>query len=98
MPPFLSDIRKGELISLMKNGSTVKDAAASLGLSRQTVSKWWTRYQEEGEDGLASRRANSGRRKRTTPEQDGEIIKVSFNGCVVCCFNLVRCGVIYYTI
>ena len=87
MPPFLSDIKKGELICLMKNGSSVTGAAEALGVSRQTASKWWMRYREGGEDGLASRRANSGRRRKTTAEQDQDIIKVSCNGWAACCFN-----------
>lgn len=77
--PFLSDVTKGELIRLMKDGSTVNDAAETLGISRKTVARWWKRYEEEGERGLRSRRGQSGRKKKTTADQDEAMVEVSIS-------------------
>ena len=74
---FLNDIKKGELIALMKGGATVSGAAENLGISKTAVRRWWKRYQEEGESGLRSRRESTGRKKKTTPEQDDAMVEVS---------------------
>jgi len=39
----------------IEDGWTVAAAAESMNVSRQTASKWWRRYQDEGEAGLVDR-------------------------------------------
>lgn len=63
----------------MKDGATVSDAAETLGIGRSTVGRWWKRYQEEGERGLKSRYGNSGRKKKTSAEQDEAMMDVSMH-------------------
>lgn len=43
------------LVERIQNGWTQKDAAAALGISRQTAGKWVRRYRAEGEAGLLDR-------------------------------------------
>ena len=85
MPPFLSDFKKGELIRLMKNGLSIKETAEEMGVSETTVTRWWRRYQEEGEEGVRSRRENCGRKRRTSRQNDEEMVAVciALASCVV---------------
>ena len=87
--PFLSDFKKGELVRLMKDGSTIKHVAEKLGISTKTVGRWWKRHQEEGEAGLVSRRGNSGRKKKTTAEQDKAMVEVSVDTVAPLCLPAV---------
>lgn len=43
------------LIRRIESGWSVTAAAESMNISRQCASKWWTRYQDEGEEGLRDR-------------------------------------------
>ena len=39
MPPFLTELKKGDLIGLMKDGSSIKDTAEVLGVSSRAGKK-----------------------------------------------------------
>ena len=43
------------LVSRIESGWSITAAAESMCISRQCASKWWNRYQREGEVGLADR-------------------------------------------
>lgn len=47
--------QRRELVGLVMGGESVAEASRRLGVSRQTGSKWWGRYQREGEAGLVDR-------------------------------------------
>ena len=48
------------------------------GISKKTLGKWWTRYQEHGEAGLGSqsRRPHKLRPRKVTPEQEALILEL----------------------
>lgn len=91
----LSDLKKGEIVRLLKDGSSVNEAAETLGVTRRTVARWWNRYQEEGEDGLRSRRKNCGRKKATTDDQDEAMVEVRIND-LLCASNFPVCRNSYH--
>ena len=58
MSYHLTDIHKGRLVALKEAGYSNKDCAIQLGRSKKSVAKWWKRYQEEGDAGLAQKKNN----------------------------------------
>jgi transposase InsO family protein/transposase-like protein len=55
------------LVERIGSGWTITAAARAAGISRQTGSKWWTRYCHEGTLGLVDRRSVVGRQARAYP-------------------------------
>ena len=43
------------VLAVISDGQTVKDVAAAVGVSRQTLHTWLARYEVEGLEGLADR-------------------------------------------
>jgi len=61
-------IHRRELLArgVLEQGSTLKLAAASFGVSAKTAAKWVGRYREQGRAGLADRSSRPGRMPRQT--------------------------------
>jgi transposase InsO family protein len=57
---------RGLLVERVNSGWLVKAAAAALGISRRTASKWLRRFREEGEAGLHDRTSRPSRIPRAT--------------------------------
>ncbi len=64
--------QRDELVTLIGSGVSVAEAARRLGVSRQTGSKWWGRYQQEGIDGLVDR--SRARRSTHPAETSAEMV------------------------
>lgn len=60
------------LVERIAGGWPVSRAARAAGISRQTGSKWWGRYQREGTIGLADRSSVVRRQARAHPAELGE--------------------------
>ena len=58
-------VMKRRSIELLEEGQSVSAVACLFGWSRQTMSKWWGRYQSAGAEGLADQST----RPRTSPTQ-----------------------------
>ena len=43
------------VLAVISDGQTVKDVAAAVGVSRQTLHAWLARYEAEGLEGLGDR-------------------------------------------
>jgi transposase InsO family protein len=61
----VAEQRYGAVLAVIRDGSTVKDVAAAVGVSRQTLHAWLARYEAEGLDGLVDR----SHRPRSCPHQ-----------------------------
>lgn len=57
------------LIERIGSGWTITAASRAAGISRQTGSKWWTRYRREGSVGLVDRRSVVRRQARAHPAE-----------------------------
>ena len=60
------------LCQMIEEGWTIASSAESMRISRQTAHKWWRRYLEAGEAGLADRSSRPRRcPTKTPPKVDG---------------------------
>jgi transposase InsO family protein len=57
------------VLKIIKEGQTLKDAAASFSVCPKTAGKWLARYRAEGLAGLQDRSSQPHRSPRRTPEQ-----------------------------
>lgn len=55
------------LVQRIASGRPIAHVAAEMGLARQTASRWWRRWQLEGEAGLRDRSSRPHRSPRVTP-------------------------------
>jgi transposase len=63
------------IVARVRAGHRPGEVAKQLGISRQTVGKWWRRWRAEGEAGLADRSSRPHRMPRATaPETAARII------------------------
>ena len=63
------------IVARVVAGHRPGEVAKQLGISRQTVYKWWGRWREEGEAGLADRSSRPHRMPRaTSPETVARIL------------------------
>ncbi len=62
------------LVSRIGSGWTISAAARAAGISRQTGSKWWSRYRAEGSTGLVDRRSVVHRQARAHPIEIAQAI------------------------
>ena len=76
MPFHLTDVEKGKIIALKQEGYSNAACAEKVGRSVITVRRWWTRFEEEGENGLKKRNSPGGPRS-TTPAEDAAMVAVS---------------------
>ena len=60
------------LVERISSGWTITAAARAAGISRQTGSKWWSRYRVEGSVGLLDRRSVVRRQARAHPPELAE--------------------------
>ncbi|MGD0019065.1 MAG: IS481 family transposase [Candidatus Limnocylindrales bacterium] len=60
------------LVERIGSGWTITAAARAVGISRQTGSKWWSRYRVEGSAGLVDRRSLVRRQARAHPPELAE--------------------------
>ena len=68
------------LCERIEKGRPIAHVAAEMGLSRQTASKWWNRYLDEGEAGLVDRRSVPHRSpKRLSQRTERRIIGLRIN-------------------
>ncbi len=63
--------QRAEMVALIESGVSVAEASRQLGVSRQTGSKWWGRYQREGDEGLVDR---SRARRSSHPAQTDSVM------------------------
>jgi len=66
------EVTRARIVLLAARSLSNNEIATRLGISVDTVRKWWGRYAEQGRDGLADR-PRSGRPARFTPVQVAEI-------------------------
>lgn len=57
------------LCERIEKGRPIAHVAAEMGISRQSASKWWNRYVDEGEAGLVDRRSVPHRSPRRLPQR-----------------------------
>ncbi|KAK4317351.1 hypothetical protein Pmani_011559 [Petrolisthes manimaculis] len=67
---------RAKMILLWQSGMSARVIAQVLGLSRNTVRKWISRWQKEGS---ILTRARTGRPRSTTPDQDAKILEVALS-------------------
>jgi transposase InsO family protein len=65
----LTPLGRRLLVDRISSGWTITRAARAVGISRQTGSKWWTRFQREGESGLVDRSSAAHRQARAHPPE-----------------------------
>ena len=75
MSLFLTDNEKGRLLAYKGSGLSNKECARRLGCSVHCVRRWWRRYEESGEDGMAERESTG--LPMCTSAEDVAIITVS---------------------
>jgi transposase-like protein len=51
----VAEQRYDAVLEVIRDGRTVKDVAAAVGVSRQTLHTWLVRYEDAGLEGLANR-------------------------------------------
>src|SRR5688500_11743326 len=56
----VAEQRYRAVLAVISDGQTVKDVAAAVGVSRQTLHAWLARYEAEGLEGLADRSHRAG--------------------------------------
>ena len=76
MSLFLTDVEKVRLLAYKAAGLSNNECARRLGRGVHCVRRWWRRYQESGEEGLAKRKS-TGRPRCTSAEEDSVLITVS---------------------
>jgi transposase InsO family protein len=65
------------MVMRIESGFRVADVAAQMGVSRQTASKWWGRWQTDGPDGLVDRSSRPHTSpNRTTPQMEEQILEL----------------------
>ena len=62
------------IVARVLAGHRPGEVAKQLGISRQTVYKWWGRWRDEGEAGLADRSSRPHRMPRRTPPETTAVI------------------------
>ncbi len=75
-------------MAMLKNGSKVGEAAKAVGVERRTVGQWYSRYLENGLDGLKNR-PRSGRNPKLSQNNEDEFVqkvlemqKTRTGGCI----------------
>jgi transposase InsO family protein len=63
----LTPLGRRLLVERIASGWTITQAARAVGISRQTGSKWWGRFREEGPAGLTDRSSAAHRQARAHP-------------------------------
>ena len=63
----LTPLGRRLLVERIMSGWTISAASRAVGISRQTGSKWWTRFQREGAPGLVDRSSAAHRQVRAHP-------------------------------
>ena len=58
----MAEQRYDAVLAVIREGRTVKDVAGAVGVSRQTLHAWLSRYEAEGLDGLVDRSSWRGTR------------------------------------
>src|SRR6478672_10854034 len=69
----VAEQRYDAVLAVIRDGRTVKDAAAAVGVSRQTLHTWLARYEAEGLEGLADR----SHRPRSCPHQMSAVVEAA---------------------
>ena len=69
---------KGAIVALWQEKKSFVEIAVTLGISRQTVSKWVKVYQETG---AVKRKKGSGRPRITSASQDAHLVKTAETNC-----------------
>lgn len=69
----MAEQRYDAVLAVIREGRTVKDVAAAVGVSRQTLHVWLARYEAEGLDGLVDR----SHRPRRCPHQMPAAVEVA---------------------
>lgn len=70
-----SEGARGRIVGLSEQGLSAREVA-QVGCNIKTVELWRRKYRELGPDGLKDHRKQNRRPKKTTPEQDAQIINV----------------------
>ena len=72
------EVLRRRVISLRKKGKKNIEIAQMLGLAPQTTSRWWQRYQKEGESSLKVKKDGrpKGSGKVLSQEQERQIIRL----------------------
>ena len=73
---FLTDIEKDRFLAYKESGLSNKHCARRLGRGVHCVRRWWRRYQESSEEGMAERKS-TGRARCTSAEEVVAIVTVS---------------------
>ena len=69
----MAEQRYDAVLAVIREGRTVKDVAGAVGVSRQTLHAWLSRYEAEGLDGLVDR----SHRPRSCPHQMPAAVEVA---------------------
>ena len=69
----MAEQRYDAVLAVIRDGRTVTDAAAAVGVSRQTLHAWLARYEAEGLEGLADR----SHRPRSCPHQMSAVVEAA---------------------
>lgn len=73
----LTPVGRLTMVMRIESGWRVADVAAQMGVSRQTASKWWGRWQQEGIAGLGDRSSRPhASPNRTTPQVEQQIVEL----------------------
>lgn len=84
-PAVVAD--RGRIIGLWQSGMTPADVADTMGVSKKTVQRWITRWEQEGS--LATR-PRSGRPRVTTPDEDARLMAAVDNTPMKTMVDLTR--------
>lgn len=77
----LTIVRRRQLVRSILAGVSISEAARSAGVSRQTASKWWHRFQASGDAGLADRTTRPHRSPRRSSEQvERRVVNLRISG------------------
>ena len=77
----LTIVRRRELVRSISLGQSISGAAWSVGVSRPTATKWWGRYEAEGDAGLFDRSCRPHRSPRRSSDQlERRVVKLRVMG------------------
>ena len=71
-----SEAMRGRIVGLTEQGLSAREVAQQVGCNIKTVELWRRKFCELGPDGLKDHRKHNRRPKKTTPEQDAQILNI----------------------
>ena len=76
---FIRWFRTGYSVGLHQMGPSLTETAQRVGVTRRTVARWWSRFQETGS---VLPKPMSGRRRRTTARSDRLLTRLAKHHCL----------------